>query len=62
MEFKIMNELKKFQVFMNDLSKQGLNAHQIKAKGQRYIQGLSEEKQAQLSAAFSTQKTVKGAK
>ena len=57
-----MNELKKFQVFMNDLSKQGLNAHQIKAKGQRYIQGLSEEKQAQLSAAFSTQKTVKGAK
>ena len=57
-----MNELKKFQEFMNDLRKQGLNAKQIKVKGQQYIQGLSQVKQAQLSAAYSTQKTVKRAK
>ena len=59
---KIMSELKKFQAFMNDLRKQGLNVKQIKVKGQQYIQALSPVKQAQLSAAYSTQKTVKGAK
>ena len=57
-----MNELKKFQEFMNDLRKQGLNAKQIKVKGRQYIEALSQVKQAQLSAAYSTQKTVKGAK
>ena len=57
-----MNELKKFQEFMQNLIAQGLSAEQIKAEGQQYIQALSEVKQAQLSAAYSTQNNAKGAK
>ncbi|MGP9666728.1 hypothetical protein [Psychrobacter sp. AOP31-A1-22] len=51
-----MKELNKFKSFIKDLQSQGMTAAQIKTKGGEYIQSLDHVKQAQLSAAWSTQK------